>query len=803
MRSFSISIRRFGRVALIGAAFLGALGLMAASFLLVAAREAYETLPSLEAMTDYRPKVPLRVYTREGELVGEFGEERRRVAKIDEIPLIMRQALLAAEDDRFYEHHGVDPQSVARAAWNNFRGGSRQGASTLTQQVARNFFLTTEKTFTRKFFEALLAFKIESQMSKDQILEVYMNQIYLGQRAYGFASAAQVYFGKPLSGLSLGEAAMLAGLPKAPSAYNPVVNFERAKKRQVHILRRMGELGYVSSRRAREAALEKLVVVSGSERFRAGAGAFSLRAEHAAEMARQFAIERFGDQAYERGLRVTLTLRGEDQRAAHAAAREGLLGYDRKRGYRGPEGRVKLPAGIQALRETVEEALAQRPASEGLLPAVVVEASAREVSAMLANGETVSIRGEGLAFASSWLPSQALRARSIEPGSILRVARLPGAGGWEISQLPEAAVAFVSADARDGSIRALVGGFDFNLNKFNRVAQAWRQPGSAFKPFIYAAALEKGIAPGSLISDGPFFHDPGDGSPVWSPKNYDGKHGGLMTLRQALTQSKNMVTARVMERVGPLYAQDYVSRFGFDPQRSPPFLTMALGAGSVTPLQLAAAYATFANGGYRVEPYLIERVVDAQGSVLYEAHPAKAGQGAARVIDERVAFLMDSMLQDVASKGTAAKASAALKRSDLAGKTGTTNDAFDAWFAGYHPDVVAVAWMGFDQPKSLGDRETGGGVALPIWIDYMKTALKGVAQKPRGAPPEGVSTSAGDYHLAEFAPEPLNPAPRPPAPESEEGDEMDGDASELNEGSASMPAEPVTARPKEVLTEIF
>lgn len=696
---------------------------------------AWPQLPSLEILTDYQPKVPLRVYTADGALIAEFGEERRSVVSIREVPEVLKLAILAAEDERFYQHTGVDYLGVARAAFANLvHGGRRQGASTITMQVARNFFLTSEKTLTRKLYEALLAFKIENNLTKDQILELYINQIYLGQRAYGFAAAAQIYFGKPLERLTLAEAAVLAGLPKAPSAYNPVANPQRARQRQQYVLRRMKELGHISEAQYAEALSAPLQV------RRAAEDSAGVRADHLAEMVRQALYEQYGEATYSRGFRVYTTVRRAEQEAAYAALRRGLLEYDRRQGYRGPEAYAPLAEG--ATEDDYDEALAEYADADDLRVALVLSASPREVRAVLKTGEQISVTGEGLRFAARALEERSAAQRRIRRGAIVRVQR-DEKRAWHIVQLPEAEAAFVALDPADGAIRALVGGFDFQRNKFNHVTQAWRQPGSAFKPFIYSAALEKGYTPATVVPDEPIVVEAEvTGSQRWEPKNYDGKFEGPMSLRTALAKSKNMVSIRVLQDITPKYAQDYVQRFGFDADKHPPYLTLALGAGSVTPLQMARAYGVFANGGYLVEPYFILRVVDDRGNPLGAARPRTAGDEALRVLDARNAFIMDSLMQDVTRYGTAA-AAARLGRRDLAGKTGTTNDFVDAWFCGYHPTLVGVAWVGFDQPRSLGRNQTGGRVALPIWIDFMARALAGVPEAPRPVP-DGVVAARAD-----------------------------------------------------------
>ena len=722
---------------------------------------AYPNLPSLDALTDYQPKVPLRVYTVEGVLIGEFGEERRVLVDVKDVPPTLTNAIIAAEDERFYQHSGIDYYGVARAAYANLvTGGRRQGASTITMQVARNFFLSSEKTLTRKLYEVLLALKIEHSLGKDQILGLYINQIYLGQRAYGFAAAAQVYFGKSLDQLTLGEAAMLAALPKAPSLYNPVANPQRAKQRQHYVLRRMKELGYIDETE-HEAAVKAPIAVHRV------VNTFVVQGDYVAEMVRQAVYEQYPDDAYSRGFRVYTTIRQADQQAAIAALRAGLLDYDRRLGYRGPEGFVELPA--EADEDDFEEALAERADDEELRLALVLAANPREVKVVLKNGERVSIAGEGLRFAARSLERTSPQRR-IRRGAILRVQRLD-ASRWQIAQLPEAEAAFVSLDPVDGAVRALVGGFDFNRSKYNHVTQAWRQVGSAFKPFIYSAALERGFTAATVVPDDPIAIEADvTGSQRWEPKNYDGRFEGPMRLRTALAKSKNMVSIRILDAIGVKYAQDYITRFGFDAERHPPYLTMALGSGTVTAWQLARAYAVFANGGYLVQPYFIQKIVDDRGNPIGVARPQRAGDESLRVIDERNAFIMDSLMQDVARVGTAAR-TASLGRKDIAGKTGTTNEFIDAWFAGYNPALVGVAWVGFDLPKSLGRNQTGALVALPIWTGYMEKALQGVPDMQRIVP-DGVVTAdtfeigpaalgdakhIAEYFYAEFVPKDDSP----------------------------------------------
>jgi penicillin-binding protein 1A len=721
--------------------FIG-IGATGALTILFAVTIAYPNLPDLEAITSYRPKMPLRVFSADNMLIAEFGEERRNVVHFAEIPEVMKKAVLAIEDDRFYEHGGVDYIGIARAALNNVTTGNKQGASTITQQVARNFFLTTEQTLKRKLYEILLAWKIEQNLSKNQILEVYMNQIYLGQRAYGFSSAAQIYFGKNLKELTVAEAAMLAGLPKAPSAYNPVANPKRATVRQQYILQRMKLLGYITEAQFEAAKTEKLHIKTNSAEF-------GIHAEYVAEMARLLVYEQYQEETYTLGLNVYTTITKAEQDAAYLSLRKGIMDYERRHGYRGPETIIELPNNKEAADEAIEKELADHPDSDDLLSAMVIEASPKLVRAVLASGEELQITGPGLTFAAAGLAPTAIAKKRIQRGAVIRVIREDK--NWSIIQMPEVQSAFVAANTFDGSIRALVGGFDYNLKKFNRVTQMWRQPGSSFKPFIYSSSLEKGLSPLTIINDAPISFDSGQtGGQAWSPKNYDGKYEGPMTMRKGLTKSKNMISIRILAKVGAKYGQEYASRFGFLPEKNPPYLPLALGAGAVTPLQMAGAYAVFANGGYKINPYIISKITDTNGKVLSQATPDTADNEANRVIDERNAFLMDSMLRDVVLKGTATKA-LVLKRPDIAGKTGTTNDSFDAWFAGYQSQIVGIAWIGYDQPRNLGNRETGGGLALPIWIGYMQLALKDIPIAVRPVP-KGIIQAEGDYFYVENPP---------------------------------------------------
>ncbi|AOJ91737.1 1A family penicillin-binding protein [Burkholderia multivorans] len=705
---------------------------------------AWPNMPSLDALTDYRPKVPLRIYTSDHVLIGEFGEERRDIVHFKDVPDSLKKAILAIEDARFYDHGGVDLTGILRAGVVALTNGhATQGASTITMQVARNFFLSSEKTYTRKIYEMLLAYRIERALTKDQILEVYMNQIYLGQRAYGFASAARVYFGKDLKDITLAEAAMLAGLPKAPSAYNPVVNPKRAKVRQEYILQRMLELNFITREQYDEAVAQPLVVK--------GAGReYSVHAEYVAEMVRQMMYAQYREETYTRGFNVITTIDSADQQVAYTALRKGIMDYERRHGYRGPEGFIELPSAADEREQAIDDALLEHPDNGELIAAVVTAASPRQITVAFIDGSSATIEGENLRFAAGALSANAQPNRRIRPGAIVRVVK-NDAGKWSITQLPQVEGAFISIVPQDGAIRSLVGGFDYNKNKFNHVTQAWRQPGSSFKPFIYSASLDKGLGPATVINDGPLYFSAAEtGGQPWEPKNYGGGFEGPMSMRTALQRSRNLVSIRILNHIGTKYAQQYITRFGFDADRHPAYLPMALGAGLVTPLQMAGAYSVFANGGYRVNPYLIAEVTDPNGAIVARAQPLMAEQNAPRAIDARNAYVMNSLLQSVAQRGTGAKTNV-LKRTDLAGKTGTTNDSHDAWFAGYQHTLAAIAWIGYDNPRSLGDRETGGGLALPVWIDYMGAALKGVPDfKPMM--PDGVESLGGELYFTDFTP---------------------------------------------------
>lgn len=699
----------------------------------------YPKLPSLDSLQHYQPKMPLTIYSADGQIIGVYGEQRREFTKINDFPDILKNAVIAAEDKRFYEHWGVDVWGIARAAISNIvAGGVQSGASTITQQVAKNFYLSSERTFTRKFNEALLAYKIEQSLSKDKILELYFNQIYLGQRAYGFASAAQIYFNKNVKDLTLAEAAMLAGLPKAPSAYNPIVNPERAKLRQTYILNNMLEEGMITSQQRDDALKEELHY----ERF---VQKIDQNALYVAEMVRQELYEKYGEEAYTQGFHVYTTVNTANQRVATEALRKVLRNFDRGSSYRGAENYIDLSK-TDDVEETVSQYLSTLYTVDKMVPAVVLEASRKAVQIQLPNGRKITLDTKSLGFAAKAVNNEKMGEDRIRRGSVIRVKNI--GNGWTVVQEPLLQGALVSLDAKTGAIQALVGGYDYHSKTFNRATQAMRQPGSTFKPFVYSAALAKGMTASTMINDAPISL-PGKGAngSVWSPKNSDGRYSGYITLRQALTASKNMVSIRILMSIGIGYTQQYVQRFGFKPSEVPASLSMALGTGETTPLRIAEAYSVFANGGYKISAYVIDKIYDSQGRLKAQMQPLVAGENAPQAIDPRNAYIMYKIMQDVVRVGTARGAST-LGRSDIAGKTGTTNDNKDAWFVGFNPKVVTAVYVGFDKPRSMGRAGYGGTIAVPVWVDYMRYALKGTEIKGMKTP-EGIVSNGGEYYMKE------------------------------------------------------
>ena len=714
---------------------------------------AYYQLPAIDALTQYRPKVPLRVYTADGDLIGEFGEERRDYVPFEEIPRHVKLAILAAEDNGFYEHSGIEFMGIARAAISNIITGRRgQGGSTITMQVARNFFLSSERSYTRKLYEVAMAFKIEQNLSKDKIFEVYANQIFLGHRSYGFGSAAKTYFGKDLRDLSISEAAVLAGLPVAPSAYNPLVNMRRATMRRNYVLGRMFNLGYIDEITYASAIAQPIKVrQTTAEQQKTQLQTQELHAGYVAEMVRMLLVPYFKDTLYNQGLNVYTTIRSFDQKVASSTVRQNMIDYDRRYGYRGVEGHVDISQ--EETREAnIRQALAKVVSSANLLPGVVTQLTPQTMSVQLYSGETVKIAAKDFAFAKRYIAQNGKelqgrnKAKELRVGAIVRVTQ-DAKGKWSLGQIPVVESAFVSANFNTGAIYSLVGGFDFKLNQFNHATQAWRQPGSSFKPFIYSAALDKGFTPATIINDAPLSIDPRlTGGKLWEPRNDDRRYDGPMTLATALARSKNLVSIRIVQAIDPFYAQQFISKFGFNPKNHPALLTMALGVGSVTPLEMVTGYSVFANGGYLVQPYLIEKVTDAEGNVLMQSHNAKVGDGAPRTLDARNAYVMNSLLNGVATQGTGRRAGNALKRADIGAKTGTTNDALDAWFAGYAGEIAAVGWMGYDQPKSLGANAYGAGLVLPVWVNYMKAVLKGAPEYYRPQPADVVKIDGMPFY---------------------------------------------------------
>jgi penicillin-binding protein 1A len=703
----------------------------------VAIAVVYPQLPKLDTLTHYQPKLPLRVYTADGVQIGGFGAEQRVYQRIDQIPKLMKDSLLAVEDARFYEHSGVDPIGVARAIVSIVSGGTIrriQGGSTITQQVARTFLLTRERTMSRKFKEALLSLRIESVLSKDQVLELYMNEIYLGSRAYGFEAAAQVYFGKTLTALSPAECAMLAGLPQNPHHVNPMRNLERAYARQRIVLARMHKQGVINDAEYATAKDQTLTVRK--------SGSVEIHAEFVAEIARQQVFAQFGEKAYTQGFKVVTTLVAAEQQAAHQALRKALIAHALSQPWRGPEGTEDLPSDMEDDDPAIALSLSEVEDDEDLRAAIVTAVSLNSVTAVLASGEIITMNKSGLRAAQPGLGPKAAASLAIQRGSIVRV--LYKSAGWVLTQWPQAQGAVVALDPARGDIRALVGGFAFAQNQFNHVTQGWRQPGSSFKPFVYAAALDHGVQPETLVNDMPL-SNVGN----WDPSNSDGSTDGPVTVREALARSKNLVTIRLVQLLGASAMRDWTARFGFDAQRQPDNLTLALGTGATTPLQLASAYGVLANGGYLVPSTLIRSISNNQGETIFQA-PAQQLNDSLRVTSARNAFLTNTLLQEVTRTGTAARAQATLKRTDLYGKTGTTNDVLDAWFAGFQPGLVAVVWLGYDNPRSLGSHASGASLALPVWIEFMATALKNIAVKEVPAPDDVIKLE-GNWRYSDWA----------------------------------------------------
>ena len=693
-------------------------------------------LPQVSELVDYTPKLPLRIMTADGILIGEFGKEKRKVVEYENTPKILVDAILAAEDDRFFEHRGIDLTGMARSVINNIiKGAKAQGGSTITMQVARNFYLSSEKTFTRKIYEILLAMEIERQLTKEQILELYLNKIYLGKRAYGFGSAAFVYFGKRLDNINIAEAAMLAGLPKAPSKFNPYSNYRRSIIRQRYVLNRMYKLGKISFSEYQKNYNLELVFNRGKEKVNETKS--GVPADHVAEMVRQKIFSEFKEKTYELGLTVFTTIRSKEQVAAKTAIKKAVIKYSYNNPFEGSDGLIKPQGKNLSRKQEIANYLSKQNKIENFHPGVVTRINKNTLSVATKEMGEIKIKiDEGIRsfFDDSQVSDD---NKKIKIGSIVWVVRQNKKKNvYKLTNKPEVEGALVAIQTNNGAIRALVGGFDFYANKYNRAIQAYRQPGSAIKPFIFGAALERGVSADTIVSDLPVnFDAESTGGVLWEPSNFNDVYLGPISIKEALTKSQNMVSIRLIKHINPSFAQSYIRRFGFEPARNPAYFTLALGAGAVTPLQLAVGYSIIANGGFYVKPYFIDRIVDSAGRLVRKYEPLKTGDEKLRVIDARHAFIINNILSEVIRTGTGKKARS-LGRPDIAGKTGTTNDAFDAWFAGYQPSLAAITWFGFDSPKSLGKNQTGSAAALPIWIDFMKQALKNVPvsfpSEPRG-----------------------------------------------------------------------
>ena len=742
-------------------AFLGGLSILAMVFFVVAL--IYPTLPNISHLEKYYPKQPLQIYSKDEVLIAEFGEERRDFIAISETPQQMINAILSIEDRRFFEHPGIDIIGITRAALKNISGKSHEGASTITMQVARNFFLTSEKTLKRKINEILLAIKIERTLSKEEILELYVNQIYLGQRSFGFAAAANTYFGKNLDQLNLGETALLAGLPKAPSRYNPLVRPHLAIKRQQDVLNSMLRHGYIDKPTYIIALDDPLSL---KEKFMKS----ELQADYVAEMVRKTLYEEFGDKIYTSGLKVYTTIKKKNQKMANRAVKNGIIKYMERHDLNPPESFIEFMSKEFKNKKERDKFILKKlkviPTYNDFIPGVILDLQPLRVDVLLKDGKKISVYKRGLKLLKKDLALEIEGEKLLKPGSVIRFVKK--SNYWIATQLPEVESSLVSMDPKTGAILALVGGFNFHRNKYNHVSQANRQPGSIFKPFIYSAALEKGITPATLVNDAPIYITAKElnTNENWEPKNYNEKYDGAIRLRQGLAKSKNLVAIRVLKNINPKYALDYITRFGFDRKKHSPYLSMALGVGQVTSLEMVAAYGVFANGGYLKQPYFIEKIIDVKGRKIKQNF-SLTNDETPRIIDPRNAFIMTSLLKEVVKTGTARKAKI-LKREDIAGKTGTTNELVDAWFAGFNPNIVTITWMGFDQPRSLGKHESGSRAALPIWIDYMKPLISEYPNKiletPEGIIPLKINPKNGmlakegedgiyEYFYDEFLPQ--------------------------------------------------
>jgi penicillin-binding protein 1A len=752
MRTLSRLLRLIAILFALGL-FLGVAGVLVA-YWMVAPR-----LPDISSLREVRLQQPLRVLTADGRLMGLFGEMRRTPVPIAAIPEHVKQAFIAVEDARFYEHPGIDFKGISRAVWLLLTTDMPRvpGGSTITQQVARQFFLSPEYSFTRKLTEIFLALRIERTLAKDEILELYLNKTFFGNRAYGVVAAADFYYGKPLAELSIAEAAMLAAIPKFPSTGNPIANRERALVRRNYVLDRMAEVGYIDAKTLAAAKAEP-------DRAHPHEPAIEVEAPWAAEMARLAAVEILGEEAVQGGYVLRTTIDGRLQAAANDAIRAALIAYDRRHGYRGPEARFEA-AVLQDPHERLRR-LRQLRTIAGLVPALVLEAEAEGALLELADGQQLWLPFARMAWARPFLdvdrrgPSPKQASEVVAAGDVVRILRT-GEGEWELAQLPAAQGALAAIEEGDGAIRALVGGFSFAQSKFNRAVQSQRQPGSSFKPIVYAAAFERGFGPASIVLDAPIVHHEAGMETVWRPQNDNQVFNGPMRLREAMVSSRNLVSVRLLDAIGVEYARSYASRFGLAPETLPNNLTLALGSTAASPLAMARAYAAFSNGGFLVEPYLIERLDDAEGRTVVAAQPRRAcrecdprgeagGSVAPRIIEERTAFMIHSLLLDVVKRGTG-RAARVLGREDVGGKTGTTNDYRDAWFTGFGGGLVVSTWVGRDDFTSLGRREFGSRAALPAWIEFMKVALEGRPERSPPIPP-GLASAPIDPDTGRLVP---------------------------------------------------
>ncbi len=769
-------------------AVLGFLGLGIAYWLIS------PRLPSVEALRDVQLQVPLKVFSADGKLMATFGETRRIPIHMSDVPDRLKYAVLSAEDSDFYHHPGIDITGILRAVWLVATTGSKHvaGGSTITQQVARQFFLSPEVTYTRKLSEIFLAFRIESALSKDEILELYLNKSFFGNRAYGIAAAAAFYYGKTLDQLTQAECAMLASLPKFPSTGNPINNLSRAMLRRAYVLGRMRDLGHIDPQ------TYDLAMAEPDQSF-AHEPPIEIEASYVAELVRQEAIERLGNDALDNGYVIHTTIDSSDQEAANHALRDSLLNYDARHGYRGGEAHVEIPAEAQPA-DLIGLIDGYRPVS-GLVPGIVSHVDADEALVQMADGQSAALDIKAVEWARPYIDDSRRGATPKQVGEVLKVGDIvrlmrDEEGTWKLTQIPAVQGALVGLDPEDGSIRSMIGGFNFSRSKYNRATQSSRSAGSSFKPFLYSAALDHGFTPASVVNDAPLvFPDVSRPNGLWTPSNDDGKFDGPIRLREALVRSKNLVSVRLLDAIGVHYAHEYVTRFGFTSQQVPENLSMALGTAAVSPLSMARGYAVIANGGFLVDPYFIAAINDRDGKTIYQANPVRACRDcperlleeanqpvasndtpstsgfstiptahaetnaavdspgprlAPRVIDARNAYLITSLMRDVVRRGTGSGAMV-LKRNDLAGKTGTTNEYRDAWFCGFNAKVVATAWVGFDDFSSLGSREFGSKSALPIWIDFMRVALKDMDEQPLEMPP-GITTARIDRNSGLLAP---------------------------------------------------